>query len=308
VKSFIAALRSLVLPFGATSGPRIVLDGVNGRIQIFNAANTLIEQLDAAGFVVMGAQETLKIDSAGNLFIRENPDNGAYLQLTSALNFGGLIFLQPENSTVPALVFFPASMYVDAIESGGVNSQPELNIVSPYVTGAPNKGLSSISLLGQTNTSATDDSAILFRASQLKSAIGYQMSLGIVDQNFSTVNTAGIAAAEVHIGDQLERLGPMLSDHFYAIEFTFQFFGATAAARLGVKLYANSTPTPGGTLIRDFGQLTLGTAGIGQPITLKQGFVGQPGQFIVISGRLAGGVGPLTVAMYSMFLDDRGHV
>lgn len=37
MKSVIAALRSLVLPFGASSGPRIVLDGVNGRISVFTS-------------------------------------------------------------------------------------------------------------------------------------------------------------------------------------------------------------------------------------------------------------------------------
>ena len=39
MKSFIAALRDLVLPYGATSGLRIVLDGVTGRISVFDASN-----------------------------------------------------------------------------------------------------------------------------------------------------------------------------------------------------------------------------------------------------------------------------
>lgn len=42
MKSFIAALRSLVLPFGATSGPRIILDGVNGQISVNTAGTTRI--------------------------------------------------------------------------------------------------------------------------------------------------------------------------------------------------------------------------------------------------------------------------
>lgn len=40
MKSFIAALRNLILPFGATTGPRIVLDGVNGRISVFTATGS----------------------------------------------------------------------------------------------------------------------------------------------------------------------------------------------------------------------------------------------------------------------------
>jgi len=34
MKSFIASLRNLVLPYGATTGNRIILDGVNGRISV----------------------------------------------------------------------------------------------------------------------------------------------------------------------------------------------------------------------------------------------------------------------------------
>ncbi len=41
MKSLIAALQSLVLPFGATSGRRIILDGVNGEIAVYDASGTL---------------------------------------------------------------------------------------------------------------------------------------------------------------------------------------------------------------------------------------------------------------------------
>lgn len=47
MKSFIAALRSLVLPFGATSGRRILLDGVGGVISVFDAAS--IKRLEVGG-------------------------------------------------------------------------------------------------------------------------------------------------------------------------------------------------------------------------------------------------------------------
>jgi hypothetical protein len=45
VKSVIAALRTLVLPFGATSGRRIILDGVTGTILFYDALNRLRLQL-----------------------------------------------------------------------------------------------------------------------------------------------------------------------------------------------------------------------------------------------------------------------
>lgn len=49
MKSFIAALRSLVLPFGRTSGTRIILDGVNGAIQLYDASDDLAAELTLDG-------------------------------------------------------------------------------------------------------------------------------------------------------------------------------------------------------------------------------------------------------------------
>lgn len=49
MKSFIAALRSLVLPYGATSGARVILDGVNGRIEIYDAAGDRVGLIDSSG-------------------------------------------------------------------------------------------------------------------------------------------------------------------------------------------------------------------------------------------------------------------
>lgn len=48
MKSVMAALRNLVLPFGATSGTRIVLDGVNGRISFFDATDAEVIRQDSA--------------------------------------------------------------------------------------------------------------------------------------------------------------------------------------------------------------------------------------------------------------------
>jgi len=56
VKSIIASLRSLTLPFGATTGPRIVLNGVLGRIEIYSNAGNLLMTLDDDGLVVYDAE------------------------------------------------------------------------------------------------------------------------------------------------------------------------------------------------------------------------------------------------------------
>ena len=52
MRSLIAALRTLVLPFGATSGQRIILDGVNGRIEIYDASGNLRIRLGATPFAI----------------------------------------------------------------------------------------------------------------------------------------------------------------------------------------------------------------------------------------------------------------
>ena len=61
MKSLIASLRELTLPFGAQTGARIELDGINGEIRIYDANDDLLMQLDSDGFKIF--------DSLGNLRI-----------------------------------------------------------------------------------------------------------------------------------------------------------------------------------------------------------------------------------------------
>src|SRR6266508_4229373 len=61
MKSFIAALRTLTLPFGA--GPndeRIVLNGVSGRIEIYRAGGLLLMTLDDNGLQVFDSDGDLR--------------------------------------------------------------------------------------------------------------------------------------------------------------------------------------------------------------------------------------------------------
>lgn len=67
MKSFIAALRSLVLPYGRTSGQRIVLDGDNGQIAVYDATGTLavlIQSASPAGITVYGPDGTISLANA----------------------------------------------------------------------------------------------------------------------------------------------------------------------------------------------------------------------------------------------------
>ena len=67
MKSFIAALRSLILPFGATTGARIILDGVNGRISVYDSTNTLVGLVDATGIWQYNANGSSTRLGSGNV-------------------------------------------------------------------------------------------------------------------------------------------------------------------------------------------------------------------------------------------------
>lgn len=99
MKSFLAALRNLVLPYGATSGERIVLDSTDGEIDIYNAANVRVVRispdgiqlydsvtgaLSAAGSLSAGSEGTPGWISYAASF--ENPSYGALTD--STLEFG----------------------------------------------------------------------------------------------------------------------------------------------------------------------------------------------------------------------------
>jgi hypothetical protein len=61
MQSLFAYLRTLVLPFGVTTGIRIVLDGVNGVISIYDASNNLVAQVDSTGVVTIDPANSSKI-------------------------------------------------------------------------------------------------------------------------------------------------------------------------------------------------------------------------------------------------------
>lgn len=62
MRSFLAALRTLVLPYGRTTGARIILDGVNGIIRAFSGDGRSLE-IDPAGAVGVTAFPVIKFYS-----------------------------------------------------------------------------------------------------------------------------------------------------------------------------------------------------------------------------------------------------
>jgi hypothetical protein len=75
VRSLIAALRTLVLPAGATTGGRIVLDGINGTIDIYDSAGDLMVTLDPNGIRVLTDGDPLAQLNASGLEIQDSAGN-----------------------------------------------------------------------------------------------------------------------------------------------------------------------------------------------------------------------------------------
>ena len=67
MRSAIASLRSLTLPYGSTSGQRIVLDGVNGTISVYDENGDLLIQMSPEGFAVFDADGNPRV-TMGTLF------------------------------------------------------------------------------------------------------------------------------------------------------------------------------------------------------------------------------------------------
>lgn len=199
MKSFIAALRSLVLPYGAISGARIVLDGVNGSIQVYSAANVLIGVIDGNGLTITGSAQRVTIDQNGELFVRPLPNTGSFVALTTSLTFGGVIFLEPENSTIGGVTFTPGTIYADNIDTGGVSARPYVKILSPYVN--PALHTSQILLHGQASDSAINDAFIEYESPRGVFWTDYNVDSGRgwVNGAGLTVSSGAIAAAETTV-------------------------------------------------------------------------------------------------------------
>lgn len=140
MKSFIAALRNLVLPFGRTTGRRIVLDGDNGRIDVYNAADQLVARIDSAeppGLTVgasTGAQ--VKVVTAGTTGRIDFPTNRA---------------VEDEDATILAGV----------LNSGLPNEALTLQLLGPIVDTYTDR---STILISSQNADGTSEANIQFNA------------------------------------------------------------------------------------------------------------------------------------------------
>lgn len=116
MKSTLAGIRTLVLPYGATTGARIILDGVNGRILVYNAANVLVEQIDSAGILVNG-------------------NNGNFVK-TAVTGGTAIEYFRPADLTgVPAANISEGAIFASSVDSPPTNQYMIVNFWAPHIVG-----------------------------------------------------------------------------------------------------------------------------------------------------------------------------
>lgn len=115
MKSFTASLRTLVLPFGATTGPRIELDGITGEIRVYDTSGDLYASITPAGGIRV--QDPTDPDRNVRLNINEptDPDDPILSYATGDAD---------ENE---------AGHVTGAIIGAGATRRPQISIASPII-------------------------------------------------------------------------------------------------------------------------------------------------------------------------------
>lgn len=119
-----------------------------------------------SGLFVTGSQQKVSIIDSG-LYVEELPLNGGRVIIAGAPGFGGIMFLQPENSTVGGILFVPAQIYA-ARDETLTASRPYLKLVSPAIDSTPDLHTAQLILHGQISSSGTDDSYAEINASEFR--------------------------------------------------------------------------------------------------------------------------------------------
>jgi hypothetical protein len=145
---FASLLRGLVLPFGAIAGTRIVLDGVNGRISLFDASSTEIVRQDAAtGTITAGSMGTgprAVLDGANAVMGVYNGSASVAIEADSG-TFSLPTITFPRNGKVP---------WINSYSEGDIE-------VSSEATGTYRSRLALQSNLGVFQFLRTSDSAVV---------------------------------------------------------------------------------------------------------------------------------------------------
>jgi hypothetical protein len=121
---------TLVVPTGATSGARIVIDGVNGNIKIYNASNALVSQIDSNG--IISAEDLSNLTTA----------NWIKLSVQDPSSTNPALLIQPGETVSPTQDWFAGEISTAELVVGA-NAQQAIAIYSPLTT---SQGLADISV------------------------------------------------------------------------------------------------------------------------------------------------------------------
>lgn len=249
----------------------------------------------------------LRIDSTGLYYY--NVANGSFFKVAvSPFPVDGAAvaaFFQPGASSVPGVVYATPG-YVIAGEfspSAGVVS-PRLVLVSPGITG---KADCEIDLIGQSNTSSTDNSTISFRSAYFTGTFGNEIGQGTVDAgteaSYPSANFTGTEIAADYVS---EGQGVFSTTRSYKMEWTGTVQSSVAGDRVGLRIYTgpNNNNLTGATQRFDYGQITIAAANTPQPFHVDAVFNGVPGKFGLLGARRVSGTGTCFLTINFRLCED----
>jgi hypothetical protein len=183
MKSFFASLRSLILPFGTSTGPRIVLDGVTGQITAYGTVDTMFAKINPndAGAVTISANST----SGSFVKTSANADGTTVSVIVTAASGASSGITAGTGASDLFLQLAPTGGQtftdgdIGCNEDGTADHRPEVAIHSPYVVGGPGgpTHYSTIELMGTGVTTPTTQVAITADNTQIVNG-GASLDLG----------------------------------------------------------------------------------------------------------------------------------
>jgi hypothetical protein len=186
--SIMAALRSLTLPYGATSGPRIVLNGVTGRIEVYSDLGNLMITLDDDGIITYDADgdQRLAIAAQGafsSIVFRDTAGANAgvitYQPILGADHrdmgwqgpntsegFGRLFMVSPIGLTKNPMLqfdtgFFSASVAKPLVDLTGFNDARAAQVIVDDIRQGVSQGGGNAPTIGKTFPRGIVDRAVL---------------------------------------------------------------------------------------------------------------------------------------------------
>lgn len=240
-----AALRALVLPYGATTGRRLVLDGVNGEIDVYDASDNLVAR------IVSGEIDTF------------NP-NGSYVKVISAGGDGAEIDIEPP--AVTGLTFDPALLY--CTDDGTAEHRPILALESPNIQG---RLWSTLKLIGQGVTDNTEQVSVFADLLTLAGSSELDLKLNGVSLGRGVKFTSA-RATSIGVGAQVMVNDPATNfvwraGRCYKVSF-YGRMGTNTAGALAIFKLLRGTTTAASVAI-DCGGFKTGAAGDLLPVNIS---------------------------------------